>query len=45
MERGLVVDFKKTPRFVLLEMWRGTLAEGYKEYVNNLERVGRYDGA
>jgi hypothetical protein len=45
MERGIVADFNKTPRFVLLEMWRATLAAGYTEYVDNLERIGRHDGA
>lgn len=39
-ERGIQgVDFKRTGRFVLLEMWRETLATGYAEYVSELDAV------
>ncbi len=41
-ERGIQgVDFKRTSRFALLEMWRETLAEGYANYISELDTVGR----
>ena len=42
-ERGIVVDFNKTHRFVLLKMWRDSLKEGYREYGEYLDTVATDD--
>ena len=39
MERGIDVDFKKTSRYDLLELWRASLKDGYREYSKYLDTL------